>query len=214
MKNNITELVFILDRSGSMSGLEADTIGGFNSMIEKQKQEDGKAYVTTVLFDSHMQRLHDRLDIQNVPKMTERDYIPNGWTALFDAVGETVRHIAHIHKYSRPEDVPEKTLVVITTDGMENSSRKYSRERVKELIEHEQEKYGWEFIFMGANIDAAETAEDIGIPSGRAANFIADDDGIELCMNAVNNAISSARRREYLSEEWKAQVEKDHANRK
>ena len=214
MKNNITEIVFILDRSGSMSGLEADTIGGFNSMIKKQKKEDGRAYVTTVLFDTHMQRLHDRLDIQSVPKMTERDYVPGGCTALLDAVGDTIRHIAHIHKYSRPEDVPEKTIVVITTDGMENASKKYSRERVKELIEHEQNKYGWEFIFMGANIDAAETAEGIGIKSESAANYLADCGGIEQCMAAVDYAVCSARRRETLSDDWKANVEKDYTNRK
>ena len=214
MKNNITEIVFILDRSGSMSGLEGDTIGGFNSMIKKQKKEDGRAYVTTVLFDTKMQRLHDRLDIQNIPEMTERDYVPGGCTALLDAVGDTIRHIAHIHKYSRPEDVPEKTVVVITTDGMENASKKYSRERVKELIEHEQNKYGWEFIFMGANIDAAETAEGIGIKSERAANYLADCGGIKQCMEAVDYAVCSARRREALSDDWKADVEKDYTNRK
>lgn len=213
MKNNITEVVFILDRSGSMSGLESDTIGGFNSIIAKQKKEEGRAYVTTVLFDSHMQRIHDRLDIQNVPKMTEKDYVPRGCTALLDAVGDTIRHIAHIHKYSRAEDVPEKTVVIITTDGMENSSRRYTREKVKKLIEHEQTKYGWEFIFMGANIDAAETAGGIGIQPERAANFIADDDGLELCMCAVNEVVSSARRREVLDLAWKANVEKDHSNR-
>ena len=150
MKNNITELVFILDRSGSMSGLESDTIGGFNAMLAKQKKEPGEAYVTTVLFDTRFDRIHDRLKLEEVPALTERDYVPGGCTALLDAVGDTVRHIAGIHRYARPEDVPEKTVVVITTDGLENASRRYSLQKVKELIEHEKEKYGWEFLFLGA----------------------------------------------------------------
>ena len=213
MKKNLTEMVFILDRSGSMSGLEKDTIGGFNSLINKQKQEEGLAYVTTVLFDTRIQRLHDRVKLENVPVLTEKDYVPGGCTALLDAVGETIRHIAHIHKYSRPEDVPEKTIVVITTDGMENSSRRYSREQVKKLIEHEQEKYGWEFIFMGVNIDAAETAESIGISEERAANFIADTDGINMFYMAIDEVVCTARRNAALPKGWKNNVEKDHAAR-
>ena len=214
MKNNITEMVFVLDRSGSMSGLEKDVIGGFNSMIKKQSAEEGEAYVTTVLFDTRFSRIHDRVKLKDVPLMSEKDYIPGGCTALFDAVGETIRHIAHIHKYSRPEDVPEKTVVVITTDGMENSSRRFDRERVKKLIEHEQQKYGWEFIFMGANIDAAETAQGIGIHEERSANFMADDSGIDLCFDAVDNAVRAMRCCEALPMDWKQNVEKDHANRR
>ena len=214
MKNNITEMVFILDRSGSMSGLEKDVIGGFNSMIKKQSAEEGEAYVTTVLFDTAFTRIHDRVNLKSVPAMTEKDYTLGGCTALYDAVAETVRHIAHIHKYSRPEDVPEKTIVVITTDGMENASRRYNREQVKKLIEHEQQKYGWEFVFMGANIDAAETAQSIGITEERAANFMADDGGIDLCFDAVDNAVRAMRCCEALPADWKQNVEADHANRR
>ena len=163
LNNDITELVFILDRSGSMSGLEADTIGGFNSLIKDQKKADGKAFVTTVLFDTEFIYVHDRADINTVPPMTERDYVPRGCTALLDAVGMTIKHISGIHKYSRPEDVPSKTIFVITTDGMENASREYNYSKVKSMIEKEQEKYGWEFIFLGANIDAAATAGSMGI---------------------------------------------------
>ena len=214
MKNNITELVFILDRSGSMAGLESDTIGGFNAMLEKQKKEDGVAYVTTVLFDTHFERLHDRLRVEEVPAMTEKDYTPGGCTALLDAVGDTVRHIAGIHKYARPEDVPEKTVVVITTDGLENASHRYSLEQVKALIEHEQEKYGWEFLFLGANIDAVETANSIGIDSARTANFVADSKGLNLSFKAVSSALHSARCRAPMAADWNAKVEADHSLRK
>lgn len=214
MKNNITELVFVLDRSGSMAGLESDTIGGFNAMLEKQKKEDGVAYVTTVLFDTRFDRIHDRLKIADVPAMTEKDYIPGGCTALLDAVGDIVRHIAGIHKYARSEDVPEKTIVVITTDGLENASRRYSLEQIKALIEHEQEKYGWEFLFLGANIDAVETANSIGISSARTANFVADSQGLDLSFEAVGSAIHAVRCRAPLAMDWNAKVEADHAKRK
>ena len=214
MKNNITELVFILDRSGSMSGLESDTIGGFNSMLVRQKKEPGEAYVTTVLFDTRFDRIHDRLKLEEVPALTERDYVPGGCTALLDAVGDTVRHIAGLHRYARPEDVPEKTVVVITTDGLENASRRYTLQEVKRLIEHEKEKYGWEFLFLGANIDAIETARGIGISADRATNFMADTRGIDLGFEAVTNAIHSARCRAPMAEDWSAQVENDHKNRR
>ena len=214
MKNNITELVFILDRSGSMSGLESDTIGGFNSMIAKQKKEDGIAYVTTVLFDTRFDRVHDRMKLEDVPALTEKDYVPGGCTALLDAVGDTVQHITRIHKYARPEDVPEKTVVVITTDGLENASHRWSLEQVKQLIEHEQEKYGWEFLFLGANIDAVETAKGIGISSARSANFVPDRKGLDLCFEAVSGAIHSARCRAPMSAEWNAEVESDHKRRR
>ena len=162
MKNNITELVFILDRSGSMSGLESDTIGGFNSMLRKQKGEPGEAFVTTVLFDTRFERKHDRVKLEDVPELTAHDYIPGGCTALLDAIGDTIRHIVNIHRYAREEDVPEKTVFAIMTDGMENASHRFTRDEVKRMIEHEQEKYGWEFLFLGANIDAVQTAGGIG----------------------------------------------------
>ena len=159
----MTELVFILDRSGSMSGLEKDTIGGFNSMIEKQKREDGQALVSTVLFDNESVVIHDRLPLDRVPPLTEREYYTRGCTALLDAVGGAIHHIGNIHKYARREDVPEKTLFIITTDGYENASRRYDYEKVKKMIQHEKEKYGWEFLFLGANIDAAAEAKRFGI---------------------------------------------------
>ena len=158
MKNNITELVFILDRSGSMAGLESDTIGGFNSMIEKQKKQDGGCYVSTVLFDDESEVLHDRVTLGDIPKMTDNDYTVRGCTALIDAIGGAIHHIGNIHKYARNEDVPEHTMFVITTDGQENASHRYTSEQVKKMIERQKEKYGWEFLFIGANIDAVETA--------------------------------------------------------
>lgn len=214
MKNNITELVFILDRSGSMAGLESDTIGGFNAMLTKQKREDGVAYVTTVLFDNRLERLHDRLKIADVPAMTEKDYTPGGCTALLDAIGNTVHHIINIHRYARPEDVPEKTIVVIITDGMENASHRYNLTQIKEMIDHEQEKYGWEFIFLGANIDAVETASSIGISAAHTSNYMSDGDGVELCYAAVSDAVSAVQRRTPLSASWKSRVEKDHMKRR
>ena len=213
MKNNVTELVFILDRSGSMCGLVSDTIGGFNSLIAKQKKEEGRACVTTVLFDTRFQRLHDRVDLQSVEPMTEKDYVPGGCTALLDAVGDTVRHIAHIHKYARREDVPDKTVVVITTDGLENASTRYTAEEIRKLISHEQEKYGWEFIFLGANIDAVATASRIGIRRDRSANFMPDAKGLELCFGAAGSVLRSVQRREEVSPCWSGEVDADYADR-
>lgn len=213
MKKGLTEMVFILDRSGSMSGLEADTIGGFNAMIEKQKREEGEALVSTLLFDSGVSMLHDRLDIGKVPPMTEKDYSVRGCTALLDAVGSAIRHIAGIHKYSRPEDVPEHTVFVITTDGMENASRNYSAEKVKQMIEKEKSKYGWEFLFLGANIEAAETAGRLGIDADRAANYVADGPGTSLNYRAMDKAISSLRCGAALSGEWKEEIDRDFKNR-
>ena len=192
-ENNITELVFILNRSGSMSGLESDTIGGFNAMIEKQKKEDGEAYVSTVLFDNESSVLHDRLPLDKVPKMTARDYSVRGCTALVDAIGSAIHHIGNIHKYARPEDVPEHTIFVITTDGMENASQRYSSDRIKEMIKRQTEKYGWEFIFLAANIDAVETAENIGIRRERAANYHQTKEGVGRSYYAMSEAISSVR---------------------
>ena len=174
MKKNLTEIVFILDRSGSMAGLEDDTIGGFNAMIEKQKRELGEALVSTVLFDNDCQVIHDRVNIQKIEPMTRKEYYVRGCTALLDAVGRAIHHIGNVHKYAREEDRPEKTLFVITTDGMENASQEYTYDRVKKMIQHEQEKYGWEFIFLGANIDAAKEAARFGIDADRAAKYHAD----------------------------------------
>ena len=209
MKNNVTELVFILDRSGSMSGFEADTIGGFNSTIEKQKKQEGKVYVSTVLFDNYSEVLHDRVDINEIKPMTDKDYDVRGCTALLVAIGGAIRHIGNIHKYARPEDVPEHTIFVITTDGMENASQHYSSEDIKAKIKRQTEKYGWEFIFLAANIDAAETAESIGIRRDRAANYRQTEKGVERSYYAMSEAITSVRcccadsmdLEEYLKEE-------------
>ena len=186
MKNNITELVFILDRSGSMSGLEGDTIGGFNSLIEKQREQEGECFVSVVLFDNESEVLYDRVKLTNVRKMTRDDYTVRGCTALIDAIGGAIHHIGNIHKYARPEDVPEHTMFVIMTDGMENASRRYSSDKVKQMIQHEKEKYGWEFLFIGANIDAVQTAGRFGIGANRAVNYHADSCGTGVVYEAVN----------------------------
>ena len=193
MRKGLTEIVFILDRSGSMSGLEADTIGGFNSMIAKQKKEAGEAYVSTVLFDNECEVLHDRIAMDKVPVMTEEEYYVRGCTALLDAVGGAIHHIANVHKYARDEDRPEKTLFVITTDGMENASRYYSYEKVQSMIKKEQEKYGWEFIFIGANIDAVQEAKRFGIRQERAVNYVHDERGTEALYQSVNKAVCALR---------------------
>ena len=193
MKNNITELVFILDRSGSMAGFEADTIGGFNSTIEKQKKQDGKVYVSTVLFDNVSEVIHDRVDISDIKPMTDADYEVRGCTALLDAVGGAIHHIGNVHKYARPEDVPEHTVFIITTDGMENASHNYTRSRVREMIKRQTEKYGWEFIFLAANIDAVETAENIGIRRERAANYRQTKEGVGRSYYAMSEAITTVR---------------------
>jgi uncharacterized protein YegL len=209
MKNNITELVCILDRSGSMSGLESDTIGGFNALIEKQKKEDGTCYVSTVLFDTECAVLHDRVPIDEIKPMTADDYVPGGCTALLDAIGGAIHHIGNVHKYARPEDVPEHTIFVITTDGLENASKRYGSTKVKKMIEHEKEKYGWEFIFLAANIDAVETAEHIGISRNRAANYRADGMGTDLMFSTVAKAVSSVRYSMALDDSWAADLEED-----
>ena len=215
MKNNITELVFILDRSGSMAGFEKDTIGGFNSTIEKQKKQDGKVYVSTVLFDNVSEVIHDRVDISEVNPMTEEDYNVRGCTALLDAVGGAIHHIGNVHKYARPEDVPEHTIFIITTDGMENASHNYSRSRVREMIKRQTEKYGWEFIFLAANIDAEETAEDIGIRRERAVNYIQDTEGVEATYAVMCEAITSVRKCKNLDAgEWRESLDKDNMRRR
>ena len=208
-KNGITELVFILDRSGSMSGLEKDTIGGFNSMIEKQKQLEGKVHVSTVLFDNVSEVLHDRVDIQKIEPMNENQYFVRGCTALLDAIGGAIHHIGNIHKYARPEDVPEHTMFVITTDGMENASHKYSSDRIKKMIKNQEEKYGWQFIFVAANIDAVETAENIGIRKERAANYKHTGEGTLNLYEAVGCAVTSMRNREEYNESWKSELDNE-----
>lgn len=208
MKENLTELVFILDRSGSMHGLEKETIGGFNSLIEKQKLEEGEAYVSTVLFDNVCEVIHDRKRLADIKPLTGREYYTRGTTALLDAVGGAVKHIANIHKYARREDVPAKTLFVITTDGMENASRHYSYDKVKKLIEREKAEHGWEFLFLGANIDAAETAVSMGIPRNRASDYYCDKRGTELNYQTVCEAITDLRCDIGISDDWSAPVEK------
>ena len=215
MKKNLTELVFILDRSGSMSGLEGDTIGGFNGMIKKQKGEEGEAFVSTVLFDNVSEVIHDRVELGSIAPMSEKEYYTRGSTALLDAVGSAIRHIGNIHKYAREEDRPEKTLFVITTDGMENASRHYTYEKVRQLIEEKKEKYGWEFIFLGANIDAAKEAARFGIDPTFAADYHADTLGTEVLYETVGEAISHVRAcTAPLSATWKQQVDQDFKKRK
>ncbi|MEQ2442482.1 vWA domain-containing protein [Pseudoflavonifractor sp. CLA-AP-H29] len=214
MKKNLTELVFILDRSGSMQGLEGDTIGGFNSMLDRQKRESGEAYVSTVLFDDRAEVLHDRVKVGQVRPMTEKEYYVRGCTALLDAVGGAIHHIGNIHKYARSEDVPEHTLFVITTDGMENASRRYSAQQVREMIRRQREKYGWEFLFLGANIDAVETAGRMGIAPDRAVNYHCDSAGTRLNYEVVGEAVAAVRCSAPLDEHWKDAIEEDFRNRK
>ena len=214
MKKNLTELVFILDRSGSMMGLEADTIGGFNAMIEKQKKEAGEALVSTVLFDNDAQVIHDRVPLDRIPALTEKEYFVRGCTALLDAVGGAIHHIGNVHKYAREEDRPEKTLFVITTDGMENASRRYTYDKVRSMIQHEKEKYGWEFLFLGANIDAAREAARFGIGADRAANYHADHMGTGVIYEAVSEAVCQIRScAAPLSADWKEKSDADYNER-
>ena len=214
MKNNITELVFILDRSGSMAGLEKDTVGGFNAMLEKQKRQDGACFVTTVLFNTVSARVHDRVPLARVAPMKESDYCPGGCTALLDAIGETVEHIASIHKYIRPEDVPEHTVFVITTDGMENSSRKFSSDAVKKLIKKMQEERGWEFLFVAANIDAVETASNLGVSRDRAVNYNSDGIGTKILYETVSDAVSCVRSAAPLAPGWGKRIDEDYKKRR
>ena len=213
MKKNLTELVFILDRSGSMAGLEGDTIGGFNAMIEKQKREPGEAYVSTVLFDNVSEVIHDRVDIQKIEPLTRKEYYVRGCTALLDAVGGAIHHIGNVHKYAREEDRPEKTLFVITTDGMENASQTYSYEKLKMMIERQKEKYGWEFIFLGANIDAAKEAARFGIDADRAANYHADHEGTAVIYEAMSEVVGNVRACRPMSADWKKNIDADYKKR-
>ena len=215
MKKNLTELVFILDRSGSMAGLEQDTIGGFNAMLEKQRKEPGEAIISTVLFDNETEVIHDRISLDKVPALTEKEYYVRGCTALLDAVGGAIHHIGNVHKYAREEDRPEKTLFVITTDGMENASRRYTYEKVKAMLERQREKYGWEFLFLGANIDAAREAARFGIREECAANYHADSIGTEAVYTSVSEAVCQVRScSKPLAANWKQKVNADFNRRK
>lgn len=214
MKNNITELVFILDRSGSMAGLESDTIGGFNSLIEKQRKQDGECYVSTILFDHVSEVLHDRVKLSEINKLTENDYTVRGATALIDAIGGAIHHIGNVHKYARPEDVPEHTMFVIMTDGMENASRRYSSDKVKRMIEHEKEKYGWEFLFIGANIDSVETARHFGIGADRSVNYHADSLGTAVVFETVSETVCNMRANVPLAPSWSDNINQDYNGRK
>ena len=212
--NNITELVFILDRSGSMAGLEDDTIGGFNAMIEKQKKQDGLCWVSTVLFANESKVIHDRVRLEEVRPMTEEDYRVGGCTALIDAIGDAIRHVSNIHRYARPEDVPAHTVFVITTDGMENASRRYSAQEVRRKIEQQKEAHGWEFLFIGANIDAVETAGRFGIAPDRAVDYHADKKGTNVLYACVSKAVGSIRSNAPMRADWSEEIAADYASRK
>ncbi len=214
MKKGLTEIVFILDRSGSMAGLEKDTIGGFNAMLEKQRQGEGTALVSTVLFCNDSAVIHDRVDARDVPPLTQKDYFVYGCTALLDAIGGAIHHIGNVHKYAREEDRPERTLLVITTDGMENASRHYDLRRVREMIGRQKERYGWEFLFLGANIDAVDTAARLGIDADRAANFHCDAQGTRLNYEAVGDAVRAVRCAMPLTADWKGRIDSDFQSRK
>jgi len=212
IKNGITEMVFIIDRSGSMAGMETDTIGGFNAMIEKQKQLEGTCYVSTVLFANESAVLHDRKSIKEIAPLTERDYYVGGGTALLDVIGGAIHHIGNIHKYARNEDVPEHTIFVITTDGMENASHQYDSARVKHMIRRQEERYGWEFLFVAANIDAVETARNIGIRRERAGNYKQTREGTQCVYEAAEYAIRTMRCNAPLGDEWKEKLNNPEEN--
>lgn len=208
-----TELVFILDKSGSMAGMEKDTVGGFNAMIEKQKALDEKVYVSTILFSNYSEVLHDRKSLEEIDPLTENDYQVGGGTALLDAIGRAIKHIGNIHKYARKEDVPTRTLFVITTDGMENASRKYTYDRVRRMIEREKEQYGWEFLFLGANIDAAAEAKRFGIAPTHAANYHCDEEGTALNYEVLSDVVCSVRMGKSVDSGWKARIDEDYRKR-
>ncbi len=214
MKKNLAELIFILDRSGSMSGLESDTIGGYNSMLRKQMDTEGEAFITTVLFDDEYELLHDRINLKGVRPITEKEYFVRGTTALLDAIGKSIQKIINVQKNTSEDEKAEKILFVITTDGLENASREYSYKKIKAMIENQKKKYGWEFIFLGANIDAASEAEKFGIDSNRAAQFHNDKEGIELNYKVVSEAISELRSSKTLSSDWKSSIDEDYKKRK
>ena len=213
MNKDLTEIVCILDQSGSMSGLETDTIGGFNSMLKKQRTLPGKALVSTLLFNTDFDVIHDRVPIEQVRPLTSQDYVPGGCTALLDAVGGAISHIRNIHRYARPEDVPGRTLFIITTDGYENASRRYSADDVRYMIRKEKERYGWEFLFLGANIDAVETAGRMGITPEYAADYHADMEGTGLNFEVLSETIASVRRGSRVGKSWKSRIDRDYQER-
>ncbi|SDJ07328.1 vWA domain-containing protein [Proteiniclasticum ruminis] len=214
MKKNYTELVFILDRSGSMAGLEKDTIGGYNALLEKQKKEKGKARITTVLFDDRYELLHKIIPLKEVLPLTQEEYYVRGSTALLDAVGLTISEMIRVHKSEKPEDKPDKVLFVITTDGYENASREFTKAKVKRLIETQKEKYGWEFLFLGANIDAEEAAEQYGISRDHAVTYHADEEGTRLNYAVISEAVSNVRKNNIMDPNWKKKIEEDFEKRK
>lgn len=213
MKNGLTELVFVLDRSGSMSGLESDTIGGFNSVMTKQKTEEGDANVTTVLFDDQYELLHDRYNLKKIDKITDKEYFVRGTTALLDAIGKTIHKMGNAQKYASDDERAEKVMFVIITDGMENASSEYSYDKIKKMIDRQKEKYGWEFIFLGANIDAVETASRFGIAEDRAANYHADGEGTMLNYEVISETVSMVRAKRSIDGSWKDKIDKDYKNR-
>lgn len=213
MKKGLAELVFILDRSGSMSGLESDTIGGYNAMLEKQKKESGEAVITTVLFDDKYELLHDRINLRGIDPITDKEYFVRGSTALLDAVGKTINKIGNVQKHTTEDERAEHVMFVITTDGMENASREFSYEKVRRMIEHQKSKYGWEFIFLGANIDAVAAAERFGIDKDRAANYNADSEGTLLNYEVISETVSCMRASHAISEDWKERIDEDFKKR-
>ncbi len=214
MENKITELVFILDKSGSMSGLESDTIGGFNAMLNKQQKEDGEAIVTTVLFDDKYEIIHDRINIKGIKPITEKEYFVEGSTALLDAIGKTIHKISNAQKNTQKEYRADKVVFVITTDGMENASREYTYEKIRTMIERQKKEYKWEFIFLGANIDAISTAERFGIGADRAATYHADSEGTQLNYDVVSEVVSDFRANRVVGRSWKEKIEEDYKGRK
>lgn len=213
MKKDLTELVFILDRSGSMSGLESDTIGGYNAMLEKQKKEPGEVVITTVLFDDRYELLHDRINLRGIAPITDNEYFVRGSTALLDAIGKTINKIGNVLNYTAEEERPEHVMFIITTDGMENASREFSCEKISQMIEHQKSKYGWEFIFLGANIDAIATAERFGIGKDRATNYHADREGTLLNYEVISETVSCLRTSRPISENWKERIDEDFKKR-
>lgn len=213
MRKGLTEIVFILDRSGSMAGLEADTIGGFNSMVERQKKENGEALISVLLFDDRQEVLYDRADLARIMPMTDKEYYVRGCTALLDALGGAIQHMANVHRYARDEDRPEKTIFIITTDGMENASRRYRYDQVRKLVERQKEQYGWEFLFLGANMDAIAVARRFGIAPEKAVRYECDSIGTQLNYEVLNEAVCSFRANKPIAGNWKERIEDDYKKR-
>lgn len=213
MNKNLTEVIFIIDESGSMHGLEKDTIGGFNSLLLKQKKEEGECLVSTVLFNTINKTLHDRISINNIKELEEKDYNPSGCTALLDALGETINKIKNIHKYIREEDIPVKTMFIITTDGMENASIKYTKKEIKQMIENQKEK-GWEFIYLAANIDAVSSAKEYGIDEDSCTDYVCDKLGNAVVYECMSKAISCVRKKKKVERGWNKEAKEDFIKRR